>query len=109
MLESILNELTVNTVYVHEYMTNHYIRDIMDAYVFQQIWGSTALGFDGWGGSSMTPAWTHVIATYDGKFRVFFGGRFAYCVEYANEAFKEDLEKRDMKSVSEAKVCYVLS
>lgn len=24
MLESILNELTVNTVYVHEYMTNHF-------------------------------------------------------------------------------------
>jgi len=67
---------------------------------FDQIWGSTALGFGGVGGSMMTTETTYVLIpdTIQDRAFVYFGGRFAY-VAVVNDRFIEDLEKHDMKSV----------
>ena len=80
---------------------------------FNQLWPSTSLGFDGWGGSSMTYAITTVIEelyNIDGKmssrFHVFFGGRYAYSVSKPNDEFKDDLKNQIMENVSNAKDKY---
>ena len=74
--------------------------DDFELYVFEQIWGSTALGFPGVGGDAMTTARTYVlIPVYcNQKCFVYFAGRFAYSADYS-ELFKQDLAKHQMKSV----------
>lgn len=83
---------------------------VTDITCFTQTWGSTALGFNGWGGSSMTPAVTTIVTVRlpEGKHRsyVFFGGGFAYYVNEQNEAFKEDMNKKFMTDVDNAKKRY---
>ena len=76
--------------------------------VFPQLWGSTALGFDGEiGGQAMTRAYTTVVhETLTGTYLVFFGGRPAYKVQDATEQFFLDLSERSLKSVREAAKCY---
>ena len=71
-----------------------------DIYMFEQTWGSTALGFSGMGGSKMTTETTFVLIPqyYDYAY-VYFGSEFAYKVEKINENFKEDLLKHNMASV----------
>lgn len=105
-MENILSELAISTIKVNDYLSSYKIVDVMNVFVFEQVWGSTALGFGGWGGSTMTSEWTHVVATYEGVFIVFFNGRYAYTVVSATEVFKEDLAKQDMKSVDEALKLY---
>jgi hypothetical protein len=105
-MENILSELAISTIKVNDYLSSYKIVDVMEVFVFEQVWGSTALGFGGWGGSTMTSAWTHVVRTYEGKFIVFFNGRHAYTVDSANEKFMDDLMKQDMKSVDEALKLY---
>lgn len=65
--------------------------------VFKQIWGDTSLGFGGFGGQSMTAAYTTVIQSEDlGCVGVFFGERLAYVIKHPNETFRDDLIKRQM-------------
>lgn len=68
---------------------------------FPQTWGSTALGFGGMGGAAMTTAYTTVILCR-GNAAIFFGGRHCYSVDNINEVFKDDLNKRHMRSLKEA-------
>lgn len=70
--------------------------------MFPQLWGSTALGFPGMGGSAMTPAYTIVISCQH-LWYVFFDGRFAYTVKKNcnTEAFKKDMDRRCMVPVGE--------
>lgn len=75
--------------------------------VFPQLWGSTALGFDEWGGSAMTTALTTVFRCGN-NYIVFFGERSAYCVsgEEAVKLFLKDLKEERLPSVVKAKELY---
>ena len=55
-------------------------------YIFEQTWGSTALGFDGMGGQAMTTANTIVLIPINNNQDcfVYFAGRFAYSVPYSD-------------------------
>ncbi len=101
-----LTELAIATIKVNNAMEHLSSDETTDVYVFEQVWGSTALGFGGWGGSSMTPAWTHVVKTSNGKYHVFFNGSHAYTVENPTEKFKEDLSRHCMGSIADAKTDY---
>lgn len=70
-------------------------------YTFEQIWGSTALGFGGIGGQALTEANTYVFIPegIDQKCFVYFAGRFAYSVD-CTETFMADVQKKNMASVS---------
>lgn len=71
--------------------------DDFDMYSFEQIWGSTALGF---GGMKCTAATTYVFVPFDcdEKCFVYFGTGFAYAAD-CNDKFKEDLRAQCMKPV----------
>lgn len=92
---------------------NHISVDF-DVTVFSQIWGSTCAGFDvtsdgspAIGGCAMTKKYTTVIhETVTDCYCVFFGDRPCYKVTNANQNFHEDLMKRQMASLSEAKERY---
>ena len=78
-----------------------YVYAEIDAVVFPQIWGSTCTGFDvtedgspAWGGCAMTKEYTTVLH------------ELCYKVTNANAEFYEDLQKRQMASLSEAKRRY---
>ena len=74
--------------------------DDFEIYIFEQTWGSTALGFTGIGGQMMTSATTVVLVPVncDQKCFVYFAGRFAYAAD-CNEAFRKDLAAGQMASV----------
>lgn len=70
-----------------------------DFYDFDQMWASTALGFDGFGGSAMTIARTYVfIPRGYKKAYVYFGSEFAYECD-VNEQFEEDLRNHNIAAV----------
>ena len=73
-----------------------------DLYSFPQTWGSTALGFGGFGGQMITKAQTTVILVeFPYRFAtVFFGGEFAYSVDNFSNSFFEDLVQFKMASVT---------
>ena len=73
--------------------------------VFSQVWGSTALGFDGVGGSAMTEAYTTVIVA-NSVYYVYFDGRIAYKVENPTAMFFEDLRNHRLRSVKESQIYY---
>lgn len=79
--------------------------DDFDIYSFEQIWGSTALGFGGIGGMKCTAAITYVFVPFDceEKCFVYFGAGFAYSADY-NDEFKKDLESQCMKPVYQSGV-----
>jgi hypothetical protein len=81
--------------------------DDFTLYVFNQTWGSTALGFGGIGGQALTQANTYVFVpeTCEQKCFVYFGGRFAYAVPWS-QTFAEDLRKQSMKSVAQSCAYY---
>lgn len=70
-------------------------------YMFEQTWGSTALGFPGFGGSAMTEATTYVLIpkTEGNCAHVYFGSQFAYKVNNLTDVFMKDLENCSMASV----------
>lgn len=92
---------------------NHLSVDF-DVIVFSQVWGNTCTGFDvtpdgspAVGGCAMTKEYTTVIhETVTDCYCVFFGDRPCYKVTNANQNFHEDLMKRQMASLSEAKERY---
>lgn len=80
--------------------------------MFQQTFGSTALGFGGVGGAAMTPTYTVVIEGPGGQYAVYWNGRFAYLVDPQTQtteerkAFREDLSNHWTASAMEAVVRY---
>lgn len=54
----------------------------VDIHVLKQTWGSTACGWGGIGGASMTSSYTYVIENFHfGIAAIYYGSRFAYMVE----------------------------
>ena len=72
--------------------------DIDSVEQFQQTWGSTALGFGGIGGASMTTATTTIIR-YRNWIVVYFGGRFAYKVQNPSRQMLDDIRNQSMAKV----------
>lgn len=86
--------------------------DEVNVTLFNQTWGSTALGYDGIGGSAMTDAYT-VIVELNGVFCVYFGsGRLAYKIDIGKltdvsyEEFCKDLDTRNMPGQHEMRKRY---
>ena len=84
----------------------------VDVFVFQQLWGSTALGYGGLGGAAMTYAYTVVVSTRS-QACVYFGrGRLAYRVDLANlsetqrAAWKLALDTRSLPPQRQAKAAF---
>lgn len=103
-----------------EIFVNYYPRVYMNA--FNQLWGSTTLGFCGCGGSAMTNAYTTVVDVYfssrsstttntiqeQPEFHgVYFDGKFAYMIDgKPPEIFFDDLKNHNMADVITAKERY---
>ena len=77
--------------------------DDFEIHVFDQTWGSTALGFGGIGGQMMTSATTYVFIPIgiNQKCFVYFAGSFAYAVNY-NEKFMKDVLGCNVAAVYES-------
>ena len=75
--------------------------DDFSLYAFEQVWGSTALGFGCMGGQQMTSAMTFVFVPEccNQDCFVYFGNRFAYHVPYSDK-LREDLKAHSMASVA---------
>lgn len=75
-------------------------RDDFDIYLFSQTWGSTALGFDGFGGQEVVSAYTTVILYEPLEiYAIYFGEDFAYFVMNPNDKFYYDLGHLHMNPV----------
>ena len=74
--------------------------DDFEFYTFEQIWGSTALGFGGMGGQAITSANTYVfVPQIDNQLcHIYFAGRYAYSVPYS-EVLMQDILKQTMEPV----------
>lgn len=82
----------------------HTAADVIVEAMFPQTWGSTALGFGGLGGQSITTAYTIIVSSmYTGEYAVYFGRRHAYTLQRPNERFFKDMADRRMLRVSESK------
>lgn len=75
--------------------------DDFELHIFEQTWGSTALGFNVVGGQAMTTANTYVFIPLfvNQPCFVYFGARFAYAVPYS-EVFVKDVGQQKMEPVS---------
>ena len=71
-------------------------------YDFDQVWGSTALGFGGCGGSAMTVERTYVFIPHSqqDKAFVYFGSGFAYECPVCDRLF-QDINNGRVASVRE--------
>lgn len=70
--------------------------------LFPQTWPSTSLGFSGLGGQAFTSAYTVIVHGPQGDYAVYFGGRFAYHIDLANDAFYHDMRDHSMAAVAQA-------
>lgn len=72
-----------------------------ELYTFDQVWGSTALGFGGVGGQAMTTARTYVLVPEDGVQNcfIYFAGKYAYEVPYS-DVLMADIQRQSMEPVS---------
>lgn len=84
----------------------------VDVQLFNQLWGSTALGYGGLGGAAMTNAYT-VVVSHAGNSCVYFGGgRLAYQVSAGQasaeqrELFHKHLAARQLASRRQAQALY---
>lgn len=81
--------------------------DEFNIHTFEQVWGSTATGFDGWGGSMIVTQNTYVLTPnqyYKGDTApcyVYFGSRFAYSVNYCQKLM-DDIKNECVKSVRDS-------
>ena len=77
--------------------------DDFELYTFNQMWGSTALGFGGVGGQAMTNARTYVFVpvTCNQKCFIYFAGKYAYQADYC-ENLKEYIRIQNLAPVSHA-------
>lgn len=91
---------------IAEYLQSKGVPTDGNLYDFNQLWGSTALGFGGMGGQMMTTARTYVFIPRNiEQAYVFFGGTFAYATKYGsklNDRFWEDVKNCQMASVAES-------
>lgn len=72
--------------------------------VFPQVWESTALGFEGFGGQAITTAYTTVaVEPRHETYAVFFDNSFAYILKAPNHKFFRDLTNHRMARVAEYK------
>ncbi len=91
-----------------------YARPCFEMIVFPQIWGSTCTAFDVTkdgeptiGGSAMTKAYTVVVKEcLTETYGIFINDCPCYMVTDPTFYFMKDLEKRDMKPLSEAQKLY---
>lgn len=69
---------------------------------FNQIWGSTSLGFGGIGGQAITQARTYVFVPLidDEQCYIYFAGRFAYSAPYC-ERLMNDIKGNCVAAVYE--------
>ena len=75
----------------------HSKRDFSVIGVFEQTWGSTALGFDGMAGQAITTEYTIVLESHMFPiFLVYFGHHFAYKLTKPNRLFFNDLARNTM-------------
>lgn len=87
-----------------------YIAIDFDVIMFPQMWGSTCTGFDvmpngepAISGSAMTKEYTTVVhETATDTYVVFFGDTPCYIVTSPKAAFFDDINRKMMKSLSEA-------
>lgn len=74
--------------------------------MFQQTWGSTALGHGGMGGAAVTTAYTIVLeCRATEEFLVYFGGEFCYKVSMKSSnigVFAEDVKNQCLASKRES-------
>lgn len=82
--------------------------DLVSVVMFEQTWGSTALGFGGIGGQAITGAYTVIVEGPTGDACVYFSGQMAYHIERPNAAFNIDVSTHSMKAVAGAKARYEL-
>lgn len=75
--------------------------DIVNIWQFDQLWGSTALGFGGLGCSVMTVALTTVVLKTDGNVDVYFGTSKAY-TKKMSEPLMNDIRNFRMVAVSDS-------
>lgn len=78
--------------------------DIVVHAMFTETWDSTALGFGGVGGASMTQAYTVVLCSDHRHFLVYWAGRFAYILrhgEFDSELFAEDIAAKCTRSLGQ--------
>lgn len=73
----------------------------VEVYSFPQGWGSTALGFGGVGGQTITTAQTTVIISGHSA-AVYFGYGLAYVIERVNTKFMADISNHNMAERSKA-------
>lgn len=93
---------------------NRYAVIDFESIVFPQVWGSTCTGFDvmedgspSIGGCAMTKEYTTVMhELLTDTYVVCFGNRPCYKVSDATKKFYDDLNNRNMASLSEAKSRY---
>lgn len=80
--------------------------DDFEIHIFEQTWGSTALGFGGIGGAAMTTEYTYVFYPVECNQNafVYFGDRFAYEADPTNERFKEDLRNKNVNPLWQSAV-----
>jgi hypothetical protein len=87
--------------------TRLHMTDEVFVILFHQTWGSTALGYGGMGGASMTTAYTVIIHNKIEYCVYFGGGRLAYkfnmntAPKEQNDMFMSWIDKRNMPSVRE--------
>ena len=72
--------------------TGKHLHNNYNVYVFPQMWSSTACGFPGMGGATMTEVYTVVISHYN-RHSVYINGRHAYDVLKPTQAFYDDLKR----------------
>lgn len=88
----------------------YFITPDFDIDVFSQTWGNTATGFDNpnvISGQAFTDAYTTVVhERVTDTYIVFFDNKPCYKVNDANKAFMNDLDRRHLKGITEAKEVY---
>ena len=88
-----------------EKMKEDYPSNQIFCQAFPQLWGSTALGYDGIGGSAMTTADTIIIFINNGPVRVYFASdKLAYEIKNPNNIFWKDVYSRNLRPQGEENI-----
>lgn len=91
--------------YAMQAVSSGSIRGYVVRAFFPQLWGSTALGFGGIGGASMTTAYTIVIEGPEGSQAVYWHGLHAYNIDpekqtaEQRDAYAQDLARQALMHV----------
>ena len=91
-------ERGIQLIQIADDFSNRYDGDPEEIYDFDQTWGSTALGFGGYGGSAIITERTYVVISNKRAF-IYFGNNFAYSVPVCDELL-EDIKNKSIVSVN---------